>query len=138
MREKFLPRTSITRIRSLEKKETDPKAKARLLACIQRKQGSTQKQIAENLNTPQRTIRRWLKNIQNGGLGRRYDIKNRGAECRLDSRQLAQLARDLEAGPEKFGYETSLWTMPPADMHSNRNKDPIIFAGSYDYIIMFL
>ena len=111
MAKKFLPNVSVKRLRDLEKNEKDPKAKTILLACIARKEGKRIAEIARMLNRHHNTVRGWLTRVSEGGLKRRYDIKNRGADCKLSGVQTRQLLKTLDAGPGSAGYETNLWTM---------------------------
>lgn len=117
MAEAFLPNVSMTRLRNMHRKEKDPKARYRLLACIHRKQGKTIAEIADTLNTPRGTVTGWIKNIEKGGLGKRYDVKNKGAACKLTGRQLEELERDLEAGPAAAGLGEEAWTIPLVRTH---------------------
>lgn len=111
MAKKFLPNVSTRRLRDLEKNEKDPKAKTILLACIARKEGKRIVEIARMLNRHYNTVQGWLTRVSEGGLKRRYDIKNRGADCKLSGAQIRQLLKTLDAGPGSAGYETNLWTM---------------------------
>ena len=117
MKKKFLPQTSLSYLRNIKKTETDPKALRRIDACIARKEGRTIQEIADELRTPYATIQYWLKRIEREGIRGRYDIKNKGAQCRLDDGQIRQLVRDIRRGPDKFGYESGLWTMPLLNRH---------------------
>lgn len=113
----FLPNTSIARLRKMQRKETDPKAGRRLLACIHRKEGKTIMEIAELMNEPRSTVTDWLKRIEVNGLSDRRDIKNKGAACKLSDRQLKVLAKDLKAGPAAVGLGAGVWTMPLVRAH---------------------
>ena len=117
MAEAFLPNVSMTRLRDMQRREKDPKARHRLLACVHRKRGKTIMEIADTLNTPRSTVTGWIKNIEKGGLGKRYDVKNKGAACKLTGRQLEALERDLEAGPAAAGLGEDAWTMPLVRTH---------------------
>ena len=117
MAKAFLPNVSITRLRNMKRKEKDPKASNRLLVCIHRKQGKTIMEIADTLNIPRSTVTDWIKNIGQGGLGKRYDVKNKGAPCKLSKRQLEALDRDLDAGPASLGLGEDTWTIPLVRAH---------------------
>ena len=56
MAKDFLPNTSVARLRRMHKKEKDPKARRRLLACIHRKEGRTIMEIAAAINEPRSTV----------------------------------------------------------------------------------
>ena len=113
----FLPDTKISYLRAIEKKEKDFKAKIRILACISRKEGKSIEEISKTFNVPYTTMQNWLKRIEKGGIKNRYDIKNKGAECKLNRKQRRQLARDMDKSPEKFCYGTSLWTTKLVTRH---------------------
>lgn len=107
----FLPNIRATKLRKLHKRETDPKVKLRLLACIHRKEGKKIEEIADAINEPKSTVHNWLNRIESGGLERMYNTKNKGADCKLTERQLKVLARDLDAGPAAVGLGAGSWTL---------------------------
>ena len=117
MAREFLPNVGMEELRRLAKTEKVPKAKTRLLACIQRKTGKTYEEIAADLNEPFGTVYGWLKRIEKDGLEARYNKKQKGASCKLDAGQLEQLVDDLEKGPAELGYGTAMWTMPLVRRH---------------------
>ena len=95
----------------MEKDEKDPKAKMILLACIAKKEKMKLKDIAKMLNVPYNTIRGWINRVAKDGLKHRHDIKNKGAACKLDKKQIRKLLRTLDKGPKSAGYESNLWTL---------------------------
>ena len=107
----FLPNVSAAKLRKLHKRETDPKVKLRLLACIHRKGGKNIEEIADAINEPKSTVNDWLNRMESGGLKRMYNIKNKGADCKLTKRQLKSLIRDLDAGPAVVGLGAGSWTL---------------------------
>lgn len=111
MKNDFLVGMSARKLRKREKKEKDPKAQKRLLACIMIKEGKTMRYVANALNTPYDTLRKRIANIRKYGLGRIYDIKNKGAEPKLNEEQTEKLIKIIDEGPENHGYETGLWTV---------------------------
>ena len=113
----FLPKVSAASLRKMHKKEENPKAQRRLLACIQRKDGKTIAEIADAMNEPPSTVTDWLRRIKADGLDGLYDIKNKGADCKLDKRQLNSLVKDLDASPAEVGLGAGAWTMPLVRMH---------------------
>ena len=117
MVKEFLPNVSLTRLRNMQRKEKNRKAGLRLLVCVHRKQGKTIMQIVEATNVPRSTVTDWIKSIGKHGLSKRYDIKNKGAACKLTKRQLKALERDLEAGPVAVGLGAGAWTIPLVRMH---------------------
>ena len=117
MAKTFLPNVSLKRLQDMHKKENDPKAEKRLMACILRKKGMTMQDIAGDIGVSYGTIHNWLGRIEEGGLRMRYDIKNKGADCKLTRRQIGKLVRDMKRGPGKLGYESGPWTMPLLRRH---------------------
>lgn len=117
MKKKFLPNMSISRLRKMEQNEKNPKAKMILLACIAKKEGHALKDIAKMLNKPYNTVRDWINRISKEGLKRRYDIKQKGAECKLDDKQIKKLLKTLYKGPKATGYESNLWTLRLINMY---------------------
>ena len=111
MKKKFLPNISKKRLRKMEKNEKDPKAKMILLACMAKKEEMKLKDIAQTLNTPYNTVRGWINRVSKDGLKRRHDIKNKGAACKLDNKQIKKLLRTLDKGPKSAGYESNMWTL---------------------------
>ena len=113
-------------LRMCHRRETDPKARDRLLVCIMRKEGMTIRGIAARTNRSYSTIRDWLVRARDGGLHNRYDHDKPGCPCKLDESQTAELLADLAAGPESFGFETRLWTARTVCAHIEKK-----FGASY-------
>ncbi len=101
----------------MHRKEKDPKARARLLACMYRKEGKSIAEIAGILGTPRATVGDWISRIARGGIRRRHDVKNRGAACKIDGGQRRRLVKDLLAGPEAFNLGAGAWTVPLIARH---------------------
>ena len=108
--ESFLPNVGIDKLKELRKKETDAKARDRLLAYIYRKEGRSIREIGRILDQVYSTIRDWLVCADQAGLERLYDIPPPGLPRRLSSKQLADLRADLIAGLQKHGFESEMWT----------------------------
>ena len=106
----FLPNTSRAYLQKAHKKETDPRRRDRLLAYMQRKDGMRIKDIAGNLNRSIAAISSWLVRAQEEGTIRaRYERPGRGRHYLLDRPGRAQLAKDLDAGPEACGFVSGVW-----------------------------
>lgn len=105
----FLKNMSMAYLKKRHRKEKDPKARDRLLACIMRKNGMPVRDIAAQMNRSYSTVRGWLVRMRDEGLRGRYDIRREGPECRLDQDQITELLKDIVAGPDKCGFETKLW-----------------------------
>lgn len=106
--ELFLSKTSLRELRKLYKKETNSKAKLRLLAAIHRKQGKSIDKISELLEKPRKTVHGWLTNFQERGISGKDSIKQEGRPCRLTGTQMKEFVRRLEKGPPK--NPSGLWT----------------------------
>src|SRR3989339_1301790 len=99
--DKFLPDISKEKLKQLYDTEKNAKAKLRLLAAIQRKEGNTLDAIADSLQKPKTTIRDWLKRIESKEINGLYDIKQRGNKSKLTPKQREELEKILDESPEK-------------------------------------
>ena len=106
----FLPDVQTTKLKSLYKKEKDPKAKIRLLAAILRKEGKSLSEISSSIQKPIMTVSDWLKRIEEEGLHRIYSIKQTGKPSILTKKQLDRLEKILDESPEKQGIPFKIWT----------------------------
>lgn len=105
----FLQDVSKEELKKLYHNEKKAKAKLRLLAAIQRKEGKTLDDISSYLQKPKTTIHDWLQRIENKGLKNIYDVKQSGKPPRLDENQLKELERILDESPSKQGMPFVLW-----------------------------
>ena len=108
--DKFFPNISKENLKQLYAKEKNAKAKLRLLASIQRKEGNTLDEIAHSLQKPKTTIHDWLKRIQNEELKGCYDIKQKGNRSKLTLQQREELEKILDNSPENQEIPFKLWT----------------------------
>ena len=108
--DKFFPNISKENLKQLYAKEKNAKAKLRLLASIQRKEGNTLDEIAHSLQKPKTTIHDWLKRIQNEELKGCYDIKQKGNRSKLTLQQREELEKILDKSPENQEIPFKLWT----------------------------
>lgn len=106
---KFLPDISKEELKRLYNMEKNAKAKLRLLAAIQRKEGKTLDDIASYLQKPKTTIHDWLQRIEHKGLKNLYDSKQSGKPPRLSENQLKELENILSDPPLKNGIPFVLW-----------------------------
>ncbi len=114
----FLPKTGAGHLGKIHRTETDPKAHARLLAYVMRKEGAPMRQIGGALNRPYSTVRGWLMRAMQMGTRGRHDERRPGAPPKLDGPQLGQLKKDLLAGSQGFG--SGLWTARLLAVHIER------------------
>lgn len=108
--EQFLQFISKKELKELYKKEKNAKAKLRLLAVLQRKDGETLDSISFSLEKSKSTIHDWLKRFENGCLDQLYDVKQSGKPARLTKKQLKKLEKILDDSPEEQGFPFVLWT----------------------------
>ena len=81
------------------------------LAAVERfEQRVPSAEIAAELRVTGRSVRRWRRAWETGGLP---GLASRGqaARCRLDAGQLAELEGVLEAGPLAAGFSDQRWTL---------------------------
>ena len=108
--DEFLPEISKEKLKQLYGKEKNAKAKLRLLAIIQRKEGNTLDAIASSLHKPKTTIHDWLKRVDSKELNGLYDIKQKGNKSKLTLKQREELGKVLDESPENQNIPFTLWT----------------------------
>lgn len=106
----FLPDILKLELKELYKSEKNVKAKLRLLAALQRKEGGTLDSIAFSLEKPKTTIHDWLKRFEQYGLDNIYDAKQPGKPIRLTKKQFDKLEKVLDGSPQNQGLPFVLWT----------------------------
>ncbi len=72
--------------------------------------GRLQKDVAETLNVPLRTLEWWIERYRNEGLSALVKGPYPGKEPRLNPDQKKELAQIIEEGPENAGFDTGVWT----------------------------
>ena len=105
----FLQDISKEELKKLYRNEKKAKAKLRLLAAIQRKEGKTLEDISSYLQKPKTTIHDWLQRFEDKGLKNLYDVKQPGKPPRLSENQLKELEAILDEPPLKQGMPFVLW-----------------------------
>ncbi len=106
----FLPNISKKELKKSYKEEKNVKAKLRLLAAIQRKEGKTLDEISSSLQKPKTTIHDWLHRIDNKPLKNIYDVKQPGKPARLTTYQEKELDKILSVPPLDHNIPFVLWT----------------------------
>lgn len=106
----FLSDVSVNELKKLYNQEKNAKAKLRLLAAIQRKNGATLDDIAFSLQKPKTTIHDWLKRFEQNNFSNIYDIKQSGKPARLTKKQEKELEIILSSSPEKQNIPFVIWT----------------------------
>ena len=74
------------------------------------RQGLHQSEVARRLRVVRQSVARWAALERQGGERALRQAGRAGRQPRLTPRQKARLEQHLLAGPERLGYETSLWT----------------------------
>lgn len=72
--------------------------------------GMPQRDTAENFGVPLRTLEWWVQRYRTEGLPALVKGPYPGRPSRLTSEQKDELAQIIEAGPEKVGLDTGVWT----------------------------
>ena len=84
--------------------------KRRLEALRLLKQGLNQSEVARQVRVVRQSVSRWAAMERDGGKRALRKAGRAGRKPRLTAKQKAQMEQRLLAGPERLGYETSLWT----------------------------
>lgn len=95
----FLPSLSVQRLQRLYNKETNAKAKIRLLCALHRKRGKSMDGIAYLLSKNRRTIHSWLVRFKERGIDGKDSKKAPGKIPSLTLKQRQELVKILERGP---------------------------------------
>jgi transposase len=74
------------------------------------RQGLNQSEVAQRLRVVRQSVARWAALDRKSGERALLQAGRAGRKPRLTGRQKAKLEQRLLAGPERQGYETSLWT----------------------------
>lgn len=104
----FLPSVSVQQLQKIYDKETNAKAKIRLLSAIHRKKGKSIDAIADLLSKNRRTIHSWLVRFKQRGIDGKNSKKAPGKIPALTIKQREELVKILERGPPH--NPTGLWT----------------------------
>jgi transposase len=74
------------------------------------RQGLNQSEVARRLRVVRQSVARWAALERQGGERALRQAGRAGRKPRLTPRQKGRLEQRLLAGPQRLGYETSLWT----------------------------
>ena len=74
------------------------------------RQGLNQSEVARRLRVVRQSVARWAALDRQGGQRALRRAGRAGRKPRLTPRQKARIEQHLLAGPQRLGYETSLWT----------------------------
>ena len=94
----------------MNRSSTNGKELRRWQAWQLKRQGWSQRQIAEALGVSEAAVSQWLKRARAGGLEALRHRPSPGAPRRLSAEQLAQLPALLQRGAEAYGFRGQAWT----------------------------
>jgi transposase len=92
------------------RRDFDALERRRLQALRLLRQGLNQSEVARRLRVVRQSVARWAALERGGGQRAVCQAGRAGRKPRLTPRQKARLEQHLLAGPERRGYETSLWS----------------------------
>jgi len=133
--DEFLPNFSKLELNQLYKKEKNAKAKLRLLASIQRKEGKTLDYIAFSLKKPKTTIHDWLKRLENNRIDKIRDIKQTGRPPKLSAEQKKKLVKILDDSPEKQDIPYVIWTTSLVQYIVNKLFNVLYKIRNIEYLV---
>lgn len=82
----------------------------RLICCLLVAKGRTCYEVAEWLGESPRSVELWIHRYRERGLAGLRDQHRLGGSCRMTSRQLSKVRRDLARVPREPGYAQRAWT----------------------------
>lgn len=92
------------------RRDFDAMERRRLQALRLLTQGLNQSEVARRLRVVRQSVARWAALERQGGVRALRQAGRAGRKPRLTARQKARLEHYLLAGPQRLGYETSLWS----------------------------
>ncbi len=95
---------------SLSKEATDWREGRRLRAWELKREGWSQRRIAEALGVSKGAVSQWMKRAREGGLEALKRQPAPGAPPRLSEEQRAEVPELLERGAEAHGFRGEVWT----------------------------
>ena len=105
----FLPNVSVSKIESLQTKNTGYKIKCIMQAVRLRKEGRTLRDISKAVGIPKSTVYGWLQRVAVSGFDRIHDSKSPGRPCRLSDEQKESLENDLLKHPTECKFLRGSW-----------------------------
>lgn len=82
----------------------------RLAAAKLLSQGLNNSEVSRRLKVSNQAVSQWAKRMRGRGVRALRQAGRAGRKPRLSATQKARLEQRLEQGPERLGYDTSLWT----------------------------
>lgn len=117
----FLDKIEQSKLERLYRKESEGKAKLRLLALIKRKEGLSYEKIGNELKIPKVTVYDWINNVDKEGLERIHDQERPGRPSKLMVEQESMLKKEIKDSPREFGIKADVWTIKTFRFHIKKN-----------------
>lgn len=83
--------------------------------------GQSCQQVAGTFGENPRTVQRWVKRFEEGGLDGLREGERPGRPSTLDAKQWTALGRDMRRTPEEFGHAAHLWDGKLLSEHLRRH-----------------
>ena len=96
-------------LRAAAKRAKEASASRRMLCLAMVLDGSDRKTAAEACGMDRQTLRDWVHRYNAQGLRGLYDLKRPGPQPKLTAQQTAELARLVEAGPDRARHGVVRW-----------------------------
>ena len=106
-----MPGVSEKRLTRAARREKNPRAKLRLIACRDRKRDHKIRGIARDLEMAYSTVRDWLVRMHGQGLKGRFNRKPKGRRSGFQPRILRAVRGWVKRSPQKHGFESGSWQL---------------------------
>ena len=106
-----MPGVSEKRLTRAARREKNPRAKLRLIACWDRKRDHKIRGIARDLEMAYSTVRDWLVRMHGQGLKGRFNRKPKGWRSGFQPRILRAVRGWVKRSPQKHGFESGSWQL---------------------------
>ena len=75
-------------------------------------QGHAEAEVARRVDVSRQSINRWAKSLRAAGRAGLKRAGRAGRRPKLSEADLLRIEQCLKQGPEQFGYQSGLWTLP--------------------------
>ena len=106
-----MPNVSRKRLLRSIRKEKDPVARDRMLACLHRKDGLSIRRICKIMVRPYSTMRDWLWRMQNGDIRCRHDRRRGRRKCKIPAEVFKAVRRWVKKESTDFKFESGSWQL---------------------------
>jgi transposase len=86
--------------------------KRRMQAARLLEKGYSEAEVARRVDVSRQSINRWARSLRAGGRVALKRAGRAGRRPKLSEADLVRIEQCLKQGPEQFGYQTGLWTLP--------------------------